>query len=518
MRQSLVCPTLSISRAVVAAFLIFLGMLSNARAADFGWDDGAANDLWTSSANWLPDGVPGLVDAISLTGTSAAGPQTIDLGGVTQRIDHVVTNGVGGTYTLTNGTLEIFGSASVILANDGGGGMVFDNDLLFAVAAERFINTSTTGSPIVVNGDITTSAASGTMTLNLTSRNVGLDPSVQVNGVIADGAGARMALTAGYANDAANHRGVVSVTNLNTFTGPTRINGAILQINSIENVGGPANALGQPALADSAISFGTTVDTDPVTAVLRYVGTGHTTDRDIVLAGKDNDNAFIDASGTGPLVLNGNVLNPANGQTLRLGGGNTGENTLSGVINPGVGTDVTSLRKEGAGKWILSGDSSSIDGSLTVADGELVVTGALGSTTSSAQRLDISNGATFTLDGGFVSVGDLNQFAGGTLDFRSGELHLTAGNTTTGAGSFTIGTSGVGRCDSAAAARHSAASRCRAPTTRWRSPVGRPTRFPRSTTRRAAPSRSPVGRSRSTAGRSPRARVRSMVPFLDRAA
>ena len=439
------------SRQILCGFSLVVLLLvgSSARAATFGWDGAGANNLWTTSANWLPNGVPGLADVILLAGTSAPGPQTIDLGGGTQRIDRLQADGVGGTYTLTNGTLEFFGNSSLnaVLTDSGGGGFTFDNDLLFAVATERLLNVVPDGDPIVVNGDVSTSAASGTMTLNLTSRNLTHVQSVTVNGVIADGTGAAMALNAGLASDAANHRGLVAVTALNTFTGPTHINGAILEINSIADFGGAPNALGQPTVeADSVITIGTTADADQVRGTLRYVGPGHTTNRDISLTGKDNDSAAIEASGTGSLVLNGDILNPVNGQTIVFSGTNTGNNTFSGEIKPGVGSDVTSVHKESSGKWILSGSSPIMDGSIRVSTGELELTGAIGSTTSTAGGFLLISSGEFTLDDGYMAVSGFNASAGGMFNFQSGTVRVSA--PTSPAGTFavplTVGADGDG--------------------------------------------------------------------------
>ena len=187
-------------------------------------------------------------------------------------------------------------------------------------------------------------------------------------------------------------------------------------------------------------SFSGSADADPVRGTLRYVGSGHTTNRDFNLTGKDNDVAAIESSGTGPLVLNSDVTNPANGQILVLGGTNADNNILSGVINPAPGTDVTSIRKEGPGKWILSGMSQH-DGGTTVNAGELVITGTIG-TVGGVGRMSLGGG-TLTIDGATVEQLDLDK-TGGTLNFKSGELRLVSNTTAGGAGGMTIGTDGPG--------------------------------------------------------------------------
>jgi len=83
----------------------------------------------------------------------------------------------------------------------------------------------------------------------------------------------------------------------------------------------------------------------------------------------------IDASGTGPLVLTGDIRRPAPDEsydkTLTLRGSNTDTNTLSGGIADGNNGKKTILRKEGPGKWVLFG-THYYSGSTTVAEGTLV--------------------------------------------------------------------------------------------------------------------------------------------------
>ena len=102
---------------------------------------------------------------------------------------------------------------------------------------------------IAVNGAVAPSPNStGVTTLELTSRDLTLKPSVLVSGVISDGTNpnSTLALRAGFETDSDNHRGMVRVTGLNTYSGPTIVNGAILEFNSIANADGTASALGAP--------------------------------------------------------------------------------------------------------------------------------------------------------------------------------------------------------------------------------------------------------------------------------
>jgi fibronectin-binding autotransporter adhesin len=438
----------------VTAIALLFCLAPAARAVDFYWDGGAGTNIWDTvvlnpgvNTNWSPENIPTSADNILLTSASVDGPITIDLDGVTRQVNRVEANGLDGAYTFDNGTLEIFtASGNAVLSNDGGGELIFASDVLFNSAGTKLFNVSTTGDKITANGNISTSALSGTTNLMLTSRNQGLARSVEINGLISDGATARMSLTAGLDSDFSNHRGTVAVTNdLNNFSGPTSVNGATFLFTSIGDVGGGPSALGAPAnVADGTIAIGaaSTIGT------FRYIGTdpaGHSSDR-VIHINSSNSQARIESSGAGPLVLSGTTTTNsfATNRSLRLAGANTDDNTYSGVIAPANGTGEQQLLKSGDGKWILTA-ANTYEGFTLVEEGELVLQGSgarIGTQGGDVGEFSISNGATFTLDGGSVEALDLNN--SGTLNFRSGQITLTATDTTTGAGSFTIGTNGAG--------------------------------------------------------------------------
>ena len=294
------------------------------------------------------------------------------------------------------------------------------------------------GDKITINGDIASAVPSGTTILMPTVVNTNLPVGVEVTGIISDGT-VQMALSAGFDGNNA-HQGTVRITGDNTYTGATRVYQGTLEFDSIENIGGPANALGQPAAGDSTIRLGTLAPGSS-SPTFRYIGSGHTTDRDILMAGKANDGVSIDAAGTGPLILNGNINNPLNGQTLVFKGTNTADNEVSGSIQDPAGSGVTSVVKAGPGKWILSGDSPGLSNVFRVNEGELVVRGQIAGGAASVAAAATLAGGILTIDGGEIRARGIQN--GGTLNFRSGVLNLAGTNTTNG-GSFTVGTNGVG--------------------------------------------------------------------------
>lgn len=406
---------------------------------------GAGDGNWSDATNWNQVVPPDALDDLLLTAASTAGPITIDLAGP-QTINRIDADGVDGTYTFENsglGALSIFESAGEAVITRDGSSLVFDTDIQLQNAATLRLNVQETGGKITVNGDIASAALAGTTTLMPTAVNTSLPVGVELNGVISDGT-AQTALSVGF-NSNLSHTGTVRVTGSNTYTGSTRLNIGALEFGSIANVGGGPNALGQPALADSTIRIGTPAAGTADTATLRYLGSGHTSDRVIELAGKDGDTQTIAADGTGALVLTGGISNPANDELLRLGGENTDDNTIAGAIEGVAGADTTSLRKIGNGKWILSGDSPALDGDVVAADGHLVLTGEIGSTISNARIFQVNNAGEFTLDGGYLAAANFNSSPNGTFNFVSGTVRVTSATTSSAfASPLTIGTGGAG--------------------------------------------------------------------------
>lgn len=167
------------------------------------------------------------------------------------------------------------------------------------------------------------------------------------------------------------------------------------------------------------------------------------------------------ADSTNTFNITGNVGADSNGSskidTLTLGGANTGNNTISGVVNDGVKSGRLALTKTGNGTWILSG-SNSYTGVTTVDGGilNLASNSALGATSSvtvnSGGTLLLSNavatnrvpnGATFVLAGGKIqqaatgiseTMGALTLNANSTLAFAggSGDMVFSSFNWTAG--------------------------------------------------------------------------------------
>lgn len=227
----------------------------------------------------------------------------------------------------------------------------------------------------------------------------------------------------------------------NTYRGITTITrGGTLEFTSIADVNGGPSALGSVAtVAAGTITMGLAADT--VASTLRYIGTGHSSNRNISLANATGG-AILDASGTGALKISGNVNSTGAGsKTLFLTGTNTGDNTLSGVINNQSSTNITSLTKRGSGRWVLEGDNT-YTGATLVESGTLIVNGSL----SSGSAVTVEAGATLgghgvingsatihgtlAAGGGFttLSTGQITFSGTSTLDLHYGRTGGTAVN------------------------------------------------------------------------------------------
>ena len=132
-----------------------------------------------------------------------------------------------------------------------------------------------------------------------------------------------------------------------------------------------------------------------------------------------NASASINNYGTGcTLTISGNIAGNSTGGTdsLKLGGINTGANTISGIISNGAGTGNLGVIMNG-GTWILSGSN-------TYTGGTQIKSGTLQITNSSA------------LGAGAVTNGDGIHAA--TLDVGTTNLTLAAGQTYTQAAAATL--------------------------------------------------------------------------------
>jgi len=295
----------------------------------------------------------GPVFTVNAGGTLVNGPS----GGTGRYVTLPPINLNGGTLMSNNGnyigsfalqgTITVNGTAtSTMDTNDvtGGGG----NDANYVIDS-----TAGGGVPFVVNQ----AAVSGT---DLVVRTQVRDGNTVGSGIAKSGAGL-MAITG---------------TN-NIYTGVTAVNGGILQVTKLSNAGAGSSigtgSYNSNAAGDLAINGGT----------LRYVGTGDSTNRLFTVG---SGGATLDAGGSGAVTFAGPgavaYSSTGSSASLVLTGTSTAANTLGLTIgDPAAGSTSTSLTKNGAGTWAISG-SNSYSGATVVNNGTLQLgnTNALGNT------------------------------------------------------------------------------------------------------------------------------------------
>jgi autotransporter-associated beta strand protein len=139
-------------------------------------------------------------------------------------------------------------------------------------------------------------------------------------------------------------------THVSSLTGGTTVVGT-LQVSTLGGAsGGSLNGVagGQLGLGNGALDYRGAVGT----------GTGETTAKVINLTGNAGSGILLaNQAGTAPsaLTLTSNIGAGGNGsKTLFLGGNNTLDNTIQGVIQNNAGANITSLAKSGNGTWLYS--------------------------------------------------------------------------------------------------------------------------------------------------------------------
>ncbi|WP_051885422.1 autotransporter-associated beta strand repeat-containing protein [Lysobacter antibioticus] len=156
----------------------------------------------------------------------------------------------------------------------------------------------------------------------------------------------------------------ILTNNNSSYTGITTISGGVLGVSQLAN-GGAASGIGASSSAASNLVIGNG-------STLRYTGAGDSTDRLFTLA---SGVTFIESSGTGAVDFTNTgtigLANPNVARTIALGGTNTGNNTLAGIIG-NAGTGITTLAKNDSGTWALTGNNT-YTGNTVVNNGNLMI-------------------------------------------------------------------------------------------------------------------------------------------------
>ena len=380
------------------------------------WTLRAANS-YTGLTNLL-EGQVTLIVAGAIPSTSVVtmgNSATLDVGPVDQTIGGLSSSGAPSALITSSGG---------ILTIDQDSDTTFDGRLTRAFIKDGTGTLTFTGNgiggsqPIIVNGgamNIGNGGSSGslqagsTVTLNNnTSLTFNSSATTTVSNTIS-----------GTGSVTKSGSGTISLTGSNTYSGATIINGGILNVATLANIG-------------STSSIGTGSSTPEITlngGTLQYTGSAtQTSNRPFVLGASGGT---IDGSGTtinGYIVLNGGVT--GTGNTLTLTGSNSPVyNQLNGIVATGVGGGIT---KTGSNGWQLGG-ASTYTGTTLVSTGAIRLTAA--NVLPSASTLTISGTAVMDIGTGNQTIASLTSgSANAILTSGGGSLTVNESGTNTYAG------------------------------------------------------------------------------------
>ena len=316
---------------------------------------------------------------------------------MTGNINVFVDNAVGGSalnQTVTFGLVTQLANTTTTLLGRNGYNVTY-SDL-----------TTTTGNPIPINNN-----SNGLLTLNGGVDNLIWNETNATGRLFTVGGNADSQISAGINAPSGgahaftkNGTGTLTITApvASTYTGATTINQGMLVTASLADAFGTTSQLN--------IGNATTVS-----GALTYTGAGETFAKPVLL-NATTANAYVNASGSGALVLSGSILGTVVGnKSLVLGGTSTAANEVTAAI-PDTGT--LSLAKIGGGTWILSGVNA-YAGSTTVTGGTLrLKTTATNTTAGTSTIIPTAGAVVFGVDNATAPF--LNsQFAGGTLEFNN---------------------------------------------------------------------------------------------------
>jgi fibronectin-binding autotransporter adhesin len=252
----------------------------------------------------------------------------------------------------------------------------------------------------VWTGDITLEVTPQNTRISMTDGTLDIRGNVQITSTTGSAYGIVLTGDAGHGKVSGNISGTGNSQNLikngtsswelsgtNTYTGVTRVDAGILNVNSI------ANNLGSPTTtANNVINLGEAA----ATGTFRYIGTGEETDRGFTLRSKSTGNGVIEQAGaSGHLKITGAIsrVESASNKSLTLQGSTAATGELSGAIDDHADAGVTNLIKAGTGTWFLTGLAKAYEGTTTVSGGTLNVSTALTHSTA----LTVDNG-TFVIN------------------------------------------------------------------------------------------------------------------------
>lgn len=339
---------------------------------------------------------------MDLSTALTVGDITVDSGTGTGGVatgNFVIDSASNSTLTLNGGGNPSYTTSGIVMNSSAGGTLTLNCDLALGANPVRF----TTSRALTVNGDI----ALGANTLEFNTAG----STTTLSGIISGTGGLNKALGGQ----------ILALTNTaNSFSGAVTLVGGTTQVAKLAIIGNNSSLGTGSGVSQIALNG----------ASLTYTGAGaDTTNRVIEMRA----GATINNTGSGTIsftAANVSQTLAASVRTMTLGGTNAGDNTFGSILgDSGIGANITSLTKSGAGKWILTG-SNTYTGATNVNAGTL----ALGNATNT-----IADTANITVNGGILDIG-ANSDTVGAVTLTTGSITGTSGTLTASSYAVSAGT------------------------------------------------------------------------------
>lgn len=375
-------------------------------------------------ANALPGGIAstGGTSALTLTGVGVLGlgiaDFTRDLGTGANQVQWTGSGGFA-AYGLDR-TINLGGALAQVTWNSGG---------FVPTGSALILSAAGSSGMVTFQNPINLDNASRTVQVN----NGGTVPDATLSGVISGTTSSGGLTKAGL--------GTLSLTNNNTYTGPTIIKEGTLRVSTIGNGGASGNMGAASTDAGNLVFDGDTQGR----STLWYAGSTAPTDRNFII--NDTKTAFIDVSNVNTTLTMSGASTATSGALIKQGEGKlslTGANQYTGTTTVEAGTLIighaTALGTAAAGTSVSAGATLQIQGSIIVGDEALILNGT-----------GVSGGGALRNASGTNTYGGLIQLVDSARinSDSSSVLTLTNAGSITGSGlNLTVGGGGITQIDS----------------------------------------------------------------------